>query len=453
VNGRVLLVDDDTELLALLERGLVRRGFIVTVRSSAQSALATVLDHDLDVVVTDLHMAGLDGLALTERIVSNRPGLPVIVLTGFGSMDTAIGAIRSGAYDFLSKPVELEALALAVTRAVRYRQLTDELVRLRQHVATSRGGELLGESAPMRDVFDVIARIAPTTASVLITGESGTGKELVARAIHRGSPRGNRPMVAINCAAMPEHLLESELFGHKKGAFTDARANCDGLFVQADGGTLFLDEIGEMPLSLQSKLLRALQERKVRPVGGDTEVDFDVRLVSATNRDLDAAIDEHRFRDDLYYRINVIQLRLPPLRARGADVLLLAHGFLRDTAQRVGKSMTGFAPAAAERLVSYGWPGNVRELANAIERAVALARFDVVTVDDLPDRIRTYSPSSVILAGSDPTELTSLEAVQRRYILHVLQAVGGNRTVASQTLGLDRKTLYRKLKSYGVADE
>jgi DNA-binding NtrC family response regulator len=453
MKGRVLIVDDDLEMVALLERGLTRRGYAIGTAPSGEAALAHLVDHDVDVIVTDLNLGAMSGLALTERVVANRPGVPVIVLTAFGSLEAAIGAIRVGAYDFLSKPIELEALVLVVDRALRHRQLTAELVRLRRVVATGRGGDLVGESATMREVFDLIERVASTDASVLITGESGTGKELVARAIHRQSKRATGPLVAINCAAMPEQLLESELFGHVKGAFTDARASRPGLFVQASGGTLFLDEIGELPLGLQAKLLRALQERTVRPIGGDAEVPFDVHLVTATNRDLEAAIEAKSFRDDLYYRINVVRIALPPLRARAGDVLLLAQRFLADTARRFGKSVTGFAPAAADKLVAYDWPGNVRELANAIERAVALARFDTITVDDLPDRIRAYTPAALVMAGGDPTELVSLEEVERRYILHVLRAAGGSRTTASQILGLDRKTLYRRLKAYGITED
>jgi two-component system response regulator AtoC len=453
MSERVLLVDDEAEMVSMLSTGLTRRGFDLLTARSADEAIA-LLDHeDVQVVVTDLNMAGMSGLALTERIVANRPGLPVIVLTAFGSMNAAIGAIRSGAYDFLAKPIELDALAVAVERAARHRRLTDELVRLRRQVGPARDQDLVGQSEAMREVFDVIGRVSATDATVLVTGESGTGKELVARAIHKQSRRANGPLVAINCAAMPEALLESELFGHVKGAFTDARGNKSGLFVQASGGTLFLDEIGEMPPGLQAKILRALQERRVRPVGGEAEVPFDVRLVCATNRDLERAIEKGSFREDLFYRINVVRLQLPPLRARGGDILLLAQRFLADTARRFEKPVTGFAPAAADKLAGYEWPGNVRELGNAIERAVALARFDTITVDDLPERVRAYTPASVVIAGTDPTELVSLEELEHRYILHVLHACGGSRTIASNVLGLDRKTLYRRLKTYGIGDE
>jgi DNA-binding NtrC family response regulator len=452
--GKVLLIDDDAELTALLERGLSRRGFAVTCASTAAAALAHLDEHDVDLVITDLHLQGPGGLELAERVVANRPGLPVIVITAFGSLDTAIAAIRAGAYDFLTKPVQIEVLAMAAERAVAHRRLVEEVVRLRQQVTAGRGAgsTWLGDSEAMRRVEDLIGRVAATDASVLITGESGTGKEVVARELHQRSRRAAGPMIAINCAAMPEHLLESELFGHVKGAFTDARSSRAGLFVNASGGTLFLDEIGELPVALQAKLLRALQERKVRPIGGDVEVEFDVRLISATNRDLEARIEERAFRDDLFYRINVVHLALPPLRARGADVLQLAQRFVTDTAARFGKEVRGISATAAHKLTAYAWPGNVRELANAVERAVAMTRFSDITVEDLPDKIRSYTPSTMVVAGDDPTELVPVEEVERRYILHVLQVVGNNRTLASQVLGLDRKTLYRKLKSYGVGE-
>ncbi|MEZ4403444.1 MAG: sigma-54 dependent transcriptional regulator [Kofleriaceae bacterium] len=451
---RILIVDDDPEMVTLLARGLERRGYQTVAAASVEAALACLDEDDVTVVLTDLNLGGRSGLDLTQRLVANRPGLPVIVLTGFGNLDAAIGAIRAGAFDFLAKPVDLDVVSVALERAVRHRHLTDELVRLRRQVATAaRDPELLGGSDAMRAVHDLIARVAPTDASVLVTGESGTGKELVARAIHRQSRRADGPLVAINCAAVPDNLLESELFGHVKGAFTDARGTRAGLFVQASGGTLFLDEIGEMSMALQAKLLRVLQERLVRPLGGDHEVAVDVRIITATNRDLERAIEAQRFREDLYYRINVVHLPLPPLRARGGDVLTLAHRFITTTAERFAKSVTGLTPAAAERLVAYDWPGNVRELGNAIERAVALTRFDAITVDDLPERIRAYTPAALVVAAADPSELTTLEEIERRYILHVLAATGGSRTQASAILGLDRKTLYRRLKAYGVSDD
>jgi two-component system response regulator HydG len=305
----------------------------------------------------------------------------------------------------------------------------------------------------MRKVYDLVERVSETDASVLVTGESGTGKELIARSIHDRSRRRNGPFVAINCAAVAENLLESELFGHVKGAFTDARQGRAGLFVEANGGTLFLDEIAELPLGLQPKLLRALQERRVRPVGGTTELRFDARLLTATNRDLEAAVEEGRFRGDLFYRIDVVHVPVPPLRTRGTDVLLLAQHFAQSFSANFGKTVSGLSPAVAEKLVAYSWPGNVRELANAIERAVALTRADTLMVEDLPEKIRLSERSPVATSTFDPMELVPLEEIERRYILRVLEAVRGNRTAAAHALGLDRKTLYRKLKAYGVRDE
>ena len=296
-------------------------------------------------------------------------------------------------------------------------------------------------------------RLAETDVTVLITGESGTGKELVANALHRRSHRRLRPFLAINCSALPETLLESEFFGHKRGAFTDAHSDRAGLCVQADCGTLFLDEIGDLPLALQPKLLRALEERLVRPVGADKEISFDVRLIAATNRDLERAIEQDRFREDLFFRINVVQLEVPPLRSRGTDVLLLAQNFLEQSAARFDKPVVGLSKAVGEKLLNYDWPGNVRELRNAIERATALTRYDRLAVEDLPEKIRSYRTSRLVLGGDNPQELGPMEDVEKRYVLHVLKSVGGNRSRAARILGFDRKTLYRKLLGYGVAED
>ncbi|NMC70092.1 MAG: sigma-54-dependent Fis family transcriptional regulator [Myxococcales bacterium] len=454
MQGRVLLIDDDRALCELLAEGLGRRGWSAEFRQSGEAGLAALAAEEFDVVVTDLAMPGIGGLAFCERVVANRPDVPVIVLTAYGSLETAVAAIRAGAYDFISKPVELDDLALAVGRAAQHRALRDEVRRLRRALDQNRGyEELVGDSAPMREVYALLDRVADTETSVLVTGESGTGKELVARALHRRSRRRDRPFVAVSCAAIPETLLESELFGCTRGAFTGAREDRPGLFVQADGGTLFLDEVGELPLGLQPKLLRALQERTVRPLGGSADVPFDVRLVTATNRDLEAMVEERTFREDLFFRIHVVHIHVPPLRTRGSDVLLLAQQFLEACATRSGKPVRSIAPAAAEKLLAYAWPGNVRELQNCIERAVALTAFDRITPDDLPEKIRNYRPSHVVVAGHDPNELPPLEEVERRYILRVLEATAGNRTLAAQVLGVDRKTLYRKLQRYGDAPD
>ena len=453
MTGRVLIVDDERSMCEALAAGLAPKGFDVHWRTSGEEALDLLHATEVDVVLTDLNMRGLTGIELCERIAANRPDIPVVVITAFGSLDTAVGAIRAGAYDFVTKPVKIEALALVLERAIQHRWLRDEVKRLRQLAAEGqRFEEVLGESSAMRKVHELLSRIVDADSSVLITGESGTGKEVVAKALHRRGRRRQGPFVAINCAAMPETLLESELFGHARGAFTDARAARTGLFLQANGGTLLLDEIGDLPLTLQPKLLRVLQERTVRPVGGDEEIPFDVHLITSTNRDLETAIDEGRFREDLYFRVNVLHIALPPLRARGTDVLLLAQTFLAREVERTGKRVNSFSPAVAKRLLEYTWPGNVRELQNCVERAVALAQFEQITVDDLPEKIQAYSGAHVLIAAADPTELVPLEEVERRYILRVMEAVGGNKTYAAQVLGVGRKTLYRKLEQYGAAD-
>jgi two-component system response regulator HydG len=307
----------------------------------------------------------------------------------------------------------------------------------------------------MLKMCELVSRVADTETTVLVTGESGTGKELVARALHAKSARKDGAFVAINCAAMPENLLESELFGHVKGAFTDARNARPGLFVKASGGTILLDEIGEMPPGMQAKLLRALQERTARPVGGDQEIPFDARIIAATNRDLETEVEEKRFREDLFYRINVVRVHVPPLRARGSDILLLAQLFLERYAAQSRRAVAGMSSAAADKLLSYPWPGNVRELQNCIERAVALSQFDQIGVDDLPEKIKDHKMARINIESNDPAELLPMEEVERRYIVKVLEAVGGNKTLAAQVLGFDRRTLYRKLgrvREPGVRD-
>ena len=451
MTARVLLVDDDRALCESLALGLSKRGYVVTALTSANEALVMLESESVDVVVTDLQMREVGGIELCTRIVARRGDLPVIVLTAFGSLESAVLAIRAGAYDFMSKPVEIDVLAIAIDRAASHKRLRDEVKQLRSEaLKTPRFEELVGQSAAMRVVYDLVDRVADSDASVLITGESGTGKEVVARALHRHGRRREHPFVAINCAAMPESLLESELFGHVKGAFTDARAAHAGLFVQAHGGTLFLDEIGDMPLALQPKLLRALQERRVRPIGGGAEIAIDVRVVTATNRDLESAIEERRFREDLYFRVNVIRIELPPLRARTGDILVLAQHFLQQLADRARKSVTGIAPEAAAKLLGYTWPGNVRELQNCIEHAVALTRFEEIAVSDLPERVRAPRSAHVLVASDDPSELVSLEEIERRYVARVIETTAGNKTAAARILGIERKRLYRMLQRLGI---
>jgi two-component system response regulator AtoC len=451
MKGRVLVVDDDKSMTELLSERLKRRQFEVVTASGAAEARVAFDAAETDVVVTDLNMPGQSGIQFCEWVVTNRADTPVIVITAFGSLDTAVAAIRAGAYDFITKPFEIDVLAIALTRAIKHRELRHEVKRLRSLLDATRGmGELLGQSPVMLELKELIARVAESQASVLVMGESGTGKEVVARLLHQKGPRADHPFLALNCAAMPEHLIESELFGHVRGAFTDAKTDKVGLFVQANRGTLFLDEIGDMPLGLQPKLLRVLEERKVRPVGGGKEIPIDLRLIAATHRDLEDAIEQGQFREDLYFRLNVIQMALPPLRARGTDVLLIAQSFIETYAKQAGKAVVGLTPEAAERLSSYAWPGNVRELRNAMERAVALTRHENITVDDLPERIRAYKVSHVLVASHDPEELVNLAEVEKRYIARVLGAVGGNKSSAAKILGIDRTTLYKKLQQYKI---
>jgi DNA-binding NtrC family response regulator len=453
LNPKILVVDDEQGMCELLATDLGLRDFDVTWHTSAKAGFDELLAASFDVVLTDLKMPGFDGIEFCQRIVENRPDVPVIVMTAFGSMESAVAAIRAGAYDFVTKPIEMDVIALTLQRAVRHRELSHQVKVLSEAVArTERFEELLGATPAMQKLFDLVARVAELDSSVLITGESGTGKELVARSLHRRSHRGKAPFVAVNCAAFPDTLLESELFGHVKGAFTDARSDRRGLFVQAEGGTLFLDEIGEMPLPMQPKLLRALEERKIRPVGSEKEVAFDTRIITATNRDLEADVEDGRFRDDLFFRINVIQIEVPPLRLRGTDTLLLAQHFVEHFAAKSNKPIRGISEAVAQKILGYSWPGNVRELRNVIERAVALTRFDELAMDDLPKKIREDRGSHVVVGGDDAEQLVSLDEVSRRYILHVLDAVAGNKTTAAKTLGIDRNTLYRRLKQYGIED-
>jgi len=447
VTGSILVVDDDVDTTAALQEALQRRGFRVDTAHSADECLIFLKTHSVDVVITDVQMPGMTGLELCQRLHEQYPDLISIVLTGHGNLDSAISAIRAGAFDYITKPVKIDSIAIAIGRALEQLSLRREVKRLRASSDTrTASGGIVGSSPAIRDSIEMVRRIAPSDATVLITGESGTGKELVARSIHAMSPRRDRPFVALNCAAMPAPLLESELFGHVRGAFTDAKQSRHGLFVQAEGGTIFLDEIGEMPIEMQVKLLRVLQERTIRPVGGDTEVAIDTRVVAASNRDLDREVAEKRFREDLFYRINVVAISVPPLRARVGDILVLAQFFLERAANRIHKPVRGISAAAAKLLTSYDWPGNVRELENSMERAVALCRLDEITVDDLPGKLQDQRANKLVIMTDSPTELTTLDEMERRYVRQVVAMVGGNKTRAARILGIDRRSLYRRLE-------
>lgn len=409
MSARILIVDDEKSMCDLIETDLRRRGYAPESVADAVAALERVREGDFDVVLTDLNMPGVSGIELCERVAAHRPDVPVVVITAFGSLETAISAIKAGAYDFVTKPVDLDILAVSLERALNHRALKEQ-IRILSRTSDEGGcGQLIGESRPMRELCDQIKRVADSEASVLIIGESGTGKELVARELHGRSRRARGPFVAFNCAALPESLLESELFGHRRGAFTDAREDKKGLLVEASGGTLFLDEVGDIPTPVQPKLLRALEERRVRPLGGASEVAYDARVIAATHRDLEEAMEAGAFRGDLYYRLNVIKLPVPPLRSRGTDVLLLARRFVAEFAGRSGKPVSGIAEPAMEKLLAYDWPGNVRELRNAMERAVALARHDKLVLDDLPEQVRDYEESRAFPGGNDPNQLVPLD--------------------------------------------
>ena len=445
MQGQVLVVDDDDDAAQLMTEGLRKRGISARSVSSGAAALEYLSSNPCDVVVTDVHMAGMTGIELCEQLKAQHTDVLAIVVTGNGELPTAVAAIRVGAFDFVTKPLKIDALSIAVSRALEHLGLKRELQRLREHAADPGPSGIAGTSPAIRRTIEMISRVAESDVTVLITGESGTGKELVARALHDQSSRKGQPFVAINCAAMPAPLLESELFGHVRGAFTDAKEARQGLFVQAKGGTVFLDEIGEMPPEMQVKLLRVLQERMVRPVGGESELPVRARVVTATNRNLDHEVEEKRFRQDLYYRINVVAISVPPLRERQDDVLMLAQLFLTRIAKRMNKRVRGISQAAGRRLLDYDWPGNVRELENCMERAVAICRLDEITIEDLPATLVDTPPESAVMTALSPDELITIDEMTQRYVRKVLAMSNGNKTHAAKVLGIDRRSLYRRL--------
>ncbi len=451
MSRRVLVVDDDVPFCEFLATALRAAGFDVSSTGDPDQVGPLVDALDPDVVVADLNLPRASGLDLCSAIAARRPDVPVIVITAFGTLETAIGAIRAGAYDFITKPVEVDALVMTLERALERRALRREVAHLRRTVDDAQGfGELVGTSPVMRDLYELLDRAAVSNASVLVTGESGTGKELVARALHRRSRRRDGPFVAVNCAAIAETLVESELFGHVRGAFTDARGARPGLFLEASGGTILLDEVGELPPALQPKLLRALQEHVVRPVGSDVEIACDVRVVASTNRDLEAFVQAGRFREDLFFRLAVLTVAVPPLRARGNDLVVLARHFLRRAAAELDGAERELGHDAVERLLVHDWPGNVRELQSAMLHAAAVARGGVVTAADLPARLFRPSEEGIGAPEVPPSRLAPLHEVERNHVLRVLEAMGGNKTAAARALEVDRKTLLRKLRPRAV---
>ena len=444
----VLVVEDDDAMRDVLQEELADSGYRVIVAPGARAAMERVRGESLDVVITDLRMPDVDGFDLIRDIRATKNAPPIIMITAFGSIETAIKAVKLGAYDYITKPFEIEELILVIDKALSEQALRRKVERLQREVEALYGFEnIIARSQSMREVLSLVARIAGSTASVLITGESGTGKELIARAIHYNSPRAQQPFVAVNLAAVPETLIESELFGHTKGAFTDAHTSKPGLFAEAAGGTMFLDEIAELAAPLQAKLLRVLQEHEVRPVGSTRSHKVDVRVVAATNRDLEEMMAEGSFREDLYYRLNVIQIELPPLRSRPDDILPIAEHCLVAAGARSKPPRTcRLHPDTQRILLNYPWPGNVRELENVIERGLALCRGDEIQPDDLPNHVRERKSTDFLATAT--ARRMNLAELEREYIERVLEEEGGNKTRAAQRLGLDRKTLYRKLEEY-----
>jgi two-component system response regulator HydG len=447
---RILVIDDDASMCELIQESLGGGEWQVVTSCNGDEGLELASQQSFDVVITDVNLRSFSGLDLCRALTENRPDLPVILITAFGNMELAIAAMRARAHDFINKPVDMEELRAVIELAVRGRHRREQIRPLAEPPLAGDGpvGRLLGQSKGMLEVYRLIRRVATTETTVLLSGESGTGKELVASALHGDGARAQAPFIALNCAAVPCNLLESELFGHLQGSFTDASASRQGLFEQAGTGTLFLDEIGEMPLEMQPKLLRVLQERQVRPVGGGKLVSVRARVIAATNRDLEAEVAAGRFREDLYYRLNVVQIHLPPLRARGDDVAVLAAHFVEKFAKQMGKAVAGISPPALAKLLQYHWPGNIRQLENSMERAVALTRGNEITVEDLPDRVQHQAPLARLDQGQHPGIIATLDQRERWHIERVLAVVGGNKTEAAKLLGVNRRTLYRKLERY-----
>jgi DNA-binding NtrC family response regulator len=443
----ILIAEDEDLMRAILVRLLEEAGYRVAPTASAEEALERFAEEDVAVTITDIRMTGMDGLALLDRIKDIDAEALIIVMTAYSSVDSAVAALRKGAYDYITKPFVNEDLLQSVKNALRQRELFRENRALRRELDRRYSfSEITGTSPALQAVFRLVEKVAGTNTNILIEGESGTGKELIARAIHHNSPRAERPFVAVNCGALPETLLESELFGHTKGAFTGAVTNKPGLFRSAEGGTVLLDEVGEITPAMQVRLLRALQEHEVTPVGSSTPVAFDARIICATNRDLEKEVAEGRFREDLFYRLNVIEIHLPPLRERREDIPLLVRRFITRTAREQERDEKAIEPAALSALINYSWPGNVRELQNAIERAFTLSG-DQIDLDSLPPRVRDAAGGQTTIRDPDGLRPT-LEEIERRHIFETLAAVNQDKARAANILGIDLSTLYRKLKRY-----
>ena len=444
----LLVVDDDQNHREMLRTLLEEWGYATVGAGSGEAAVALCQEQPFDLILMDVRMSGMSGIEATRAIKAYNPAIPIVIMTAYSDVENAVEALKTGAYDYLTKPLAFDALRPALERALDHAALRDEVRVLRDNLSSSFDTKnVIGKSPAMRQLLSMVSAIAPSEATVLITGESGTGKEVAARLIHANSNRRKGPYVAVNCAALSEALLESELFGHEKGAFTGAEKRREGRFLAADKGTIFLDEVGEIPLAMQVKLLRVIQERELQRVGGDQTIKVDVRILAATNRDLKQEVEEGRFRQDLYYRLNVVALQLPPLRERKEDIPLLAMHFLKMFAEKNSKAVKGFTPAAMDRLLKYSWPGNVRELENAVERAVVLLIGEYVSERELPPSLTDEGDN-----GKPPKRdfgNMTLEEIERMAVLDTLEQVGGNKSEAARRLGINRKTLLAKLEGNG----
>ncbi|MEQ1875712.1 MAG: sigma-54 dependent transcriptional regulator [Bdellovibrionia bacterium] len=448
IAGKVAVVDDDVEMGRLVKDVLEAEGFKVTQFTSASEALAKFKKELPQVLITDLKMKDIDGMMFLKKVHADYPGVVSIMMTAFGSIDTAIEAMKTGAYHYIVKPFKTEEMALLAKRAIEKAKLSEDNVSLRRELTKSFGLEsIIGKSQAMTDVFELIKRIGPATANALIIGESGSGKELVARAIHNSGPRKNKAFVPVNCTAIPENLLESELFGHVKGSFTGAIADKKGLFEEANGGTLFLDEIGDLNLTLQAKLLRVLQDREIRPVGDSKSKKVDVRIVAATHRDLKTMVADGKFREDLFYRLNVIPVRVPALRERTQDIPLLAQHFVNKFATQNNSPVQAVSPEALAVLVAHPWPGNVRELENIIERAVVLSQNELIGEKEIMGSAIVEAKQNI---DKLYTDTPTLEILEERYIKLIMGRVNGQKDEAAKILGISRRTLYRKERTYGM---
>ena len=458
LDRKILVVDDELSMREFLEILFSGEGYRVDTAGGGKEAVEKIGDRDYHVVITDIQMPGVDGIEVLRKAKEVSPGTEVIMMTAFASTETAVEAMKCGAYDYITKPFKIDEIKLVIEKAFEKIRLESENILLKKELKEGYNfGDIIGVSSRMLEIYNMIKRVAPTKSTVLITGESGTGKEMVAKSIHANSPRCDKPFITVNCGAMPENLLESELFGHKKGAFTGAVSNKQGLFELADGGSIFLDEIGEMPPSLQVKLLRVLQEKEFRRVGDTRDIRSDVRIIAATNRDLEEAVKSGAFREDLYYRLNVIQIKLPPLRERREDIPSLTLHFLNKYNRELGREIKKVSSEAMEILQNYNYPGNVRELENIIERAVALEQSDIILPESLPEEVSRRSDVEIgvdldVPPGGLDLE-TLMEDLEKRFLLKALARAGGVKTKAAELLGLSFRSFRYRLAKYGLDDE